>query len=215
MSEAVDYFSNHALKLRFPWRLYHQPIVEALQRAIAGAPGPDVLNVGSGPFLELSRLDTGPSRFTLCDIDARAIEVARELHGARLARTDVIPAGAPLPYPEASFDLVVSMDVIEHLGDPRPWLRELVRVLRPGGHLFLTTPNYGSMSLTILELTALELIARIQGFSRRHLHPTKFTAQRLRHQLAAEGLDRIIVTPIALGWVLSAFAIRNDAEGTP
>ena len=29
MTEAVDYFSNHALKLRFPWRLYHGPIVPA------------------------------------------------------------------------------------------------------------------------------------------------------------------------------------------
>src|SRR5215213_5563727 len=105
MSEAVDYFSNHRLKLRFPWRLYHRPIVEGLQQAIDQSPGPEVLNVGSGPFLELSSLRTGDRQFTICDIDARAIESARTLHGSKLHGADVMQPGAGLPYANGRFDL--------------------------------------------------------------------------------------------------------------
>ena len=41
-----------------------------------------------------------------------------------------------------AFDTVISCETIEHLPDPVGALRELRRVLRPGGRLFLTTPNY-------------------------------------------------------------------------
>ena len=46
-----------------------------------------------------------------------------------------------LPYPDESFDLVVLTEVIEHLENHRAALGEVARVLRPGGHLILTTPN--------------------------------------------------------------------------
>ncbi len=208
MPEAVDYFSNHAMKFRFPWRLYHQPILETLQRAISGAPGNKVLNVGSGPFFEREKLETTGIEFTLCDVDERAIAVARELHGAAIAHFDVTGIDQPLPYADGTFDLVISMDVIEHLPDPEPWLRQNIRVLKPGGHLFLTTPNYGSPSLVMLENTALEAIARAQGFSRKKLHPTKFNRTSLEALLRQEKLERVLIQPIAFDWVLSAFAMK-------
>ena len=47
-----------------------------------------------------------------------------------------------------SFDVVTLMDVIEHLPDPCALVDEIYRVLRPGGALFLTTPNFGSLFVT-------------------------------------------------------------------
>jgi len=208
MAEAVDYFSNHALKLRFPWRLYHAPIVRELGRAVRESGGPAVLNVGSGPFFELKELDRAQRRFTICDIDPRAIDVARGLHGPALEGADVIEPGRPLPYPDGRFDLVVSMDVIEHVPDPLPWLREALRVLRPGGALFLTTPNYASLTLGLIENTALELIARVQGFSRRHLHPTKLDPARLRALLDQAGAAHTQIQRISLGWVLASHSTK-------
>src|SRR5436190_17965551 len=109
MQPPVDYFSNHGLKLRFPWRLYHAPIVAALQRVVTLSPGPDLLNLGSGPFFELEQLARGDRRFTICDIDKRAITLAKQRYGARLAGADVLEPERPLPYADDSFDAVVSM----------------------------------------------------------------------------------------------------------
>jgi SAM-dependent methyltransferase len=209
MAEQVDYFSNHRLKLRFPWRLYHAPIISALQRVVALSPGPEVLNLGSGPFFELGELNRLGRRFTVCDIDPRAIELARRQWGEALAGADVSEPGAPLPYPDARFDLLVSMDVIEHVPEPIAWTREALRVLKPGGVLFLTTPNYASASLRVIENTALEAVARYQGFSRRHIHPTKMTPARLTDVLSRAGAELTHVESIAFGWVLSAHARKK------
>lgn len=52
-------------------------------------------------------------------------------------------AGERLPYASASFDLVLSHEVLEHVADDRQSAREIVRVLRPGGRLVLFVPNRG------------------------------------------------------------------------
>ena len=50
-----------------------------------------------------------------------------------------------LPIPDASFDLIFAVEVIEHLENPRHVLREIFRLLEPGGVAILTTPNTRSI----------------------------------------------------------------------
>jgi ubiquinone/menaquinone biosynthesis C-methylase UbiE len=44
-------------------------------------------------------------------------------------------------FPESSFDLVLASHLIEHLNDPTSFVREVYRVLAPGGYFLVTTPN--------------------------------------------------------------------------
>jgi 2-polyprenyl-3-methyl-5-hydroxy-6-metoxy-1,4-benzoquinol methylase len=78
---------------------------------------------------------------TGADPDAKAIALAEEMfarRGYRAAFRQV--AGTDTGLPDGNFDAVVCSDVIEHVPDPVALLREIHRVLKPGGHLVLTTP---------------------------------------------------------------------------
>jgi SAM-dependent methyltransferase len=54
--------------------------------------------------------------------------------------------GMALPFPDATFDLVLSHAVIEHVADAPLYLRECARVLAPGGHVYLSTAPYLSFA---------------------------------------------------------------------
>ncbi len=65
-------------------------------------------------------------------------------HAAHQNATLIInAAGEALPFPAASFDAILSHEVLEHVQDDRRAVREMVRVLRPGGRIVLFVPNRG------------------------------------------------------------------------
>jgi SAM-dependent methyltransferase len=72
-------------------------------------------------------------------------EIEPERAAAARARAAglAVAAGEALPFPEASFDVVFSHEMIEHVEDDRLTAREMVRVLRPGGRLVIFCPNRG------------------------------------------------------------------------
>jgi len=51
----------------------------------------------------------------------------------------------PLPFADASFDTAMAIEILEHLENPRGFLRELARALRPGGVAIVSTPNLTSL----------------------------------------------------------------------
>jgi SAM-dependent methyltransferase len=58
------------------------------------------------------------------------------------SQPDVIGSALEIPFPNASFDTVVSTEVLEHVTDPLRAMKEMQRVLKPGGFLVLSTPMY-------------------------------------------------------------------------
>jgi ubiquinone/menaquinone biosynthesis C-methylase UbiE len=80
------------------------------------------------------------------DFSESAIKIAKEklLRYPDLAdRVTYMQADAQnLPLDQESFDIVISCETIEHVPDQRAAVREMYRVCKPGGMLYLTTPNY-------------------------------------------------------------------------
>lgn len=114
----------------------------ALSAARAAAPAPKtVLDFGSGTGQLLPLLEaTFPSaEIHATDIIARVESIPRSVIWHRGDLNDRLPLG------DASFDLVCAIEVIEHLENPRHVMREIARVLHPGGIAILTTPNLGSI----------------------------------------------------------------------
>jgi SAM-dependent methyltransferase len=199
-----DYFANHERARQFPWTLYHAPIERDLRRFLDSVarehPGGDVLIVGCGLLHEL---DTAPDglRYTVADIDARAVEAVLAREDPRIAAGRVVPAEQPL---DQSFDHafagIYAKEVVEHVLAWPQWLAGLRRALVPGGRLWLSTPNYGEPWLPAIESTVLELVARRSGFSRRDIHPTRFSRRSLARALVAAGFEDVTssVTPTRL-----------------
>jgi 2-polyprenyl-3-methyl-5-hydroxy-6-metoxy-1,4-benzoquinol methylase len=71
--------------------------------------------------------------------------VAADVNAEQFVPKDIcchkIDLDQPLPFAEGEFDLVMALEIVEHLESPRAFLREVARVLRPGGTLILSTPN--------------------------------------------------------------------------
>ncbi len=71
------------------------------------------------------------------------IEFSRVQESHAFAELVVCGAGEALPFPTDSMDLVFSHEVLEHVQDDQATVREMVRVLRPGGRIVLFCPNRG------------------------------------------------------------------------
>jgi SAM-dependent methyltransferase len=72
------------------------------------------------------------------DMDADAVQFCYQRGVSQVQQV----TGLPLPFPDDSFDLITALDVLEHIEDDRAMLRELHRILRPGGLFLLSVPAY-------------------------------------------------------------------------
>jgi SAM-dependent methyltransferase len=112
--------------------------LKAYETAAELARGKRVLDLGCNNGYGTEIVARHAARITGVDVSPRSIEAAR----ARCPSLEFhLVDGKALPFPDASFDAVVSFQVIEHIDDPRPYLAEIRRVLAPGGFVMFTTPN--------------------------------------------------------------------------
>ncbi|MFJ8667479.1 class I SAM-dependent methyltransferase [Streptomyces sp. NPDC093600] len=109
--------------------------------------------------------------------------------------------GSGLPFASGSADAVLFSEVVEHLVDPDSALDELRRVLRPGGHLMLSTPNLGAWYNRALLLAGIQPVFSEVSLRRIHGRPGKevvghlrlYTARALREFVAASGFEVVTV----------------------
>lgn len=108
---------------------------------------------------------------------------------ARFVKADL--NAPPYPIDAATADATVSIETIEHLENPRAFMRELVRITRPGGLVLVTTPN----QLSLLSKWSLLVKNQFNAFQQAPgLYPAHITAlveADLRRIAAESGLEQV------------------------
>jgi SAM-dependent methyltransferase len=122
-----------------------EPGIVAIHRkryefALPFCAGKDVLDAGCGVGYGAEVLAAAARRVVGVDVDADAIAYARRRYAA--PNVDFVEADLlALGFRDASFDVVCSFETVEHVADRVRYLKEMRRVLRPGGVFVLSTPH--------------------------------------------------------------------------
>jgi len=161
--------------------------------------GRHVLEIGAGRggfACWLARQPAPPAALVAEDFARSAVTAGRQFAVAngvgpvRWAVGDI----QNVAHPAHAFDTVISCETVEHVPDPRRAFAELGRVLRPGGRLFLTTPNYlGPMGLYRMYL-------RVRG---------------RRYTEEGQPINNVMLLPLTVRWIRQAGlrVLTVDATG--
>jgi SAM-dependent methyltransferase len=180
-------------------RLFARELLKAGNRG-----GQEVLDVGSGTGSNLRMLrDLGFANVVGLDNSEEAIRFCAEKGLAPVRYGDV----CAMPFDSDSFDLVLATDVIEHVDEDNLALREVARVLRPGGKAIITVP-------------AFNLLWGLQD--RVAHHRRRYRQRELRGLLEASGLklvhtfyfNYLLFGPIWLARrLIDIFGLELESEG--
>lgn len=144
-------------------------------------PGRRVLEIGCGCGAFARHLASlEPSVIVACDFSETAVRKARELSAApAFCVADI----QHLPFRPGAFDVVVSLETIEHVPEPRRAVAELAGALARGATLLLTTPNY------------LGIMGLFRAYKR--LTGDPFTE-------VGQPINRFVMLPVTTRWVRNA-----------
>ena len=194
----------------------HGAVLQAITDELAPAPAVQVLDIGAGRGAlsyqlqalgyAVSACDLFPEDFHVPDVECRKVD-----------------ADAPLPYADDSFDMVLAVELAEHIEDHRNLFGEAARVLKPNGHFLLTTPNI----LTLKSRLKFLLTGYFYSFPPLEpdvkdpvsQHITAHTLDRYRWRLAQCGLDLVELrtdkyqrTSMALSFLVPFIRLKTRRE---
>lgn len=197
------------MSLRADYDVWHQRVFESepehedasspwyqlVRERIGNVAGRRILEVACGRGGFVKELALAGAQVTGCDFSFAALCVGKKkvsAAGRNVSAAFIQGDAQSLPFANESFDCVVSCETIEHVPDPWAALREMYRVTRPGGQLFLTTPNYSNL------MGLYDLYARVR-------HP---------HRQDDQPFDRRQWFPQIRGYVRSAGWKITRSDGT-
>jgi SAM-dependent methyltransferase len=156
------------------WREVARHYLDGVSRA-------RLLDVGAGNGAIELAFNTTP-QFKVFSIERQWNQTAAALHAAAAAPfLRSIADAVKLPFPSASFDAILCIETIEHVRNAKRVGEEMVRVLRPGGIILVTTPprwryalapdpHFGIRGLVLLPHAWQRRIAERRGFVEDHHH---------------------------------------------
>lgn len=132
------------------WRLYHLLIADAmavqrptkyrLVREFLGDSLGVAADIGCGPGVFIRHMSARARYLVAADIDCESLNRVRSRH-KNLRNVEFIATSADvLPFPNEHLDTILLLEVLEHLVDDGAAVREMSRVLRPGGRLVVSVP---------------------------------------------------------------------------
>ena len=189
-----------------------------------------VLDIGCGIGTYVNKLAEVSGDAYGVDIDPARV---REGAHTRQSRRGTLSVGVSerLPFSDASFDMVLLNEVIEHVKDDAETLREACRVLRPGGHVIIYAPNrlypfetHGVYLGKRYVFGNIPLVNYLPDPLRRRLvpHARAYTARGLRrivdgldadvivHTQVYPGFDNVVARSGVLGGLLKAVFYRLE-----
>lgn len=137
---------------------YIEPTALALVQSLARSARPDgrplrVFDAGCGNGSLLRQLHAQGYEVAGCDASATGVALARQGAGPGV-RIEQLSLYEDLAARMGSdWDVVISTEVIEHLYEPRTFVARARQMLRPGGHLVLSTPYHGYLKNVVLATT--------------------------------------------------------------
>ena len=172
--EAADYdyraYDSPIWLQRYWQRKRHQIILKFTGDAAS------VLDIGCGS----SRIILDLKHAVGMDVLQRKLRFLKTNHD-RLVRGSTFS----LPFKDASFDVVINSEVIEHVPESPEIMNEMWRVLRPGGKMILGTPDYDRWSWVALEW----IYGKVLPGAYAHEHITHYTRTSLGEAIAARGFE--------------------------
>ena len=182
-----------ALDERHWWYRGRRRIVRAVFDGLALPPRARLLDAGAGSGRTLDEL-SAYGTVAGVELNPRGAEAARARgHGdVQVASVEAIP------HPDASFDVVTCLDVVEHTADDVRTLRELRRVTRPGGAAVVTVPAYPRLWSRHDEVNG---------------HLRRYTRRALRDAAQAAGWRVERMTSFNLAYLAPAAVVRLVRRG--
>lgn len=159
-----------ALEEKHWWFAARRTLVEKIIGQLALPPDARILEAGCGTGGNLAML-AQHGQVQAMELDGQARRMAQAKGIAQVAAGRLPDA---LPYPQGRFDLIVLLDVLEHVEDDQRTLERLGSLLKPGGHLLISVPAFSFLWSTHDEA---------------HHHKRRYGLAELKNKISHAGLE--------------------------
>jgi SAM-dependent methyltransferase len=169
------------------WRAREDILLQRIRTLLAAKPSARILDVGCGAALFFDALEPFGH---VEGIESDRASVERS--GKWRSRVTVGELDAAY-HPSAPFDLILMLDVLEHIPDPRPALRRAGEILAPGGRILITVPAFNWLWTTHDEVNH---------------HVTRYSAATMGRVIGQAGLATLETTYLFQSLVLPKLFVR-------